>query len=169
MSEVAQHWRTVAGRFTERAEAVPADAWANPSPCAGWTARDIVGHLVGWVPPFLESGAGITIDGIPAVDTDPATAWAHLNHNIQAILDHACGKVAVWAVPRRSSVSTSVLTPTENATAAVIVKASTVGSWRRWLWPSSAGRQGRTPQCHGSTTAAAERDNRPLRCRHVAW
>ena len=87
MSEVAQHWRTVAGRFTERAEAVPADAWANPSPCAGWTARDIVGHLVGWVPPFLESGAGITIDGIPAVDTDPATAWAHLNHNIQAILD----------------------------------------------------------------------------------
>ncbi|MEO5724142.1 MAG: TIGR03086 family metal-binding protein [Ilumatobacteraceae bacterium] len=87
MSDVADHWRIIAHTFTERAQAVPADAWANPSPCDGWTARDIVGHLVEWVPPFLESGSGITIDGIPPVGTDPAAAWTHLNAKIQTILD----------------------------------------------------------------------------------
>lgn len=85
--EAANHWRTIAGTFTERVRAVPIDAWANPSPCHGWTARDVVAHLVEWVPPFVESGAGITIDGIPAIDTDPAAAWAHVDDRIQAILD----------------------------------------------------------------------------------
>jgi uncharacterized protein (TIGR03086 family) len=26
--------------------AVPAEAWANPSPCPGWTARDVVAHMI---------------------------------------------------------------------------------------------------------------------------
>ena len=25
---------------------MPDDAWSNPSPCEGWTARDLVGHLI---------------------------------------------------------------------------------------------------------------------------
>ncbi|WP_460307080.1 TIGR03086 family metal-binding protein [Actinocorallia aurea] len=32
--------------FEEAASAVPADAWGNPSPCAGWTARDVAGHVI---------------------------------------------------------------------------------------------------------------------------
>lgn len=27
-------------------DAVPAEAWADPSPCAGWTARHVVAHLI---------------------------------------------------------------------------------------------------------------------------
>jgi uncharacterized protein (TIGR03083 family) len=26
--------------------AVPADRWEAPSPCAGWTVRDVAGHLI---------------------------------------------------------------------------------------------------------------------------
>ncbi len=87
MSDVADHWRTIAATFTQRAEAVPADAWTNPSPYDGWTARDIVDHLVEWVPPFLESGTGLTIDNIAPVDNDPVAAWIRLDEAIRAILD----------------------------------------------------------------------------------
>ena len=87
MSDVANRWRSIAGTFTQRVGAVPADAWANPSPCDGWAARDVVRHLVEWVPPFLDAGAGVIIDAGPAVDSDPAGAWAHLDDTIQAVLD----------------------------------------------------------------------------------
>ena len=33
-------------------------AWDNPAPCDGWTARDVVDHLVTWVPGFMSSSAG---------------------------------------------------------------------------------------------------------------
>lgn len=88
MTDAAKRWRTIAGTFTERTRAVPEGAWDNPSPCEGWVARDIVRHLIDWVPPFLEAGANISIGGIPSVDDDPATAWANLDGQIQSILDN---------------------------------------------------------------------------------
>jgi uncharacterized protein (TIGR03086 family) len=49
---------------------VPDGAWENPSPCAGWTARDVAGHAIAVVEhvPFR-------LGGPPARDpfTDPAT------------------------------------------------------------------------------------------------
>src|SRR6266550_4748991 len=59
MSEAADRYRAVAEGFTRRARAVPETAWERPAPCDGWVARDVVGHLVEWIPPFLQSGAGI--------------------------------------------------------------------------------------------------------------
>ena len=53
-----ERFRRIAGAFTDRVEQVPAGAWSNPAPCDGWTARDIVGHLVGWVP-YVIGKAGI--------------------------------------------------------------------------------------------------------------
>jgi uncharacterized protein (TIGR03086 family) len=79
-------WRTVAGGFSARADGVPAGGWDAPAPCAGWTARDVVGHLVEWVPPLLDAGAGIHIDGIPPVDDDPAASWHALERALDAIL-----------------------------------------------------------------------------------
>jgi uncharacterized protein (TIGR03083 family) len=29
-----------------RVSATPSDAWSLPSPCEGWTARDVVAHVV---------------------------------------------------------------------------------------------------------------------------
>lgn len=50
MSEISDRYRNVAARFTETARSVPADAWDTPAPCEGWVARDVVRHLVEWVP-----------------------------------------------------------------------------------------------------------------------
>jgi uncharacterized protein (TIGR03086 family) len=85
MTSVADRYRSVAGGFTARADAVV--DWDVPSPCAGWTARDVVGHLVEWFPPFLEQGAGVTLAAGPDVATDPAGAWRTLDHGVQALLD----------------------------------------------------------------------------------
>ena len=82
----SERFRRVAGRFSDRAREVPATAWDNPSPCEGWTARDVVRHLVEWMPDFLIR-AGVTIPPGPTVDADPAAAWAHLAESIQGLLD----------------------------------------------------------------------------------
>jgi uncharacterized protein (TIGR03086 family) len=87
MSEVAERYRKVAAAFTARAQEVPDAAWDDPSPCEGWDARDIVRHMVEWVPPFLQGGAGVTLPTGPSVDDDPVGAWRTLNDGIQALLD----------------------------------------------------------------------------------
>lgn len=84
---VADRYRNVAGRFTARVAEVPADAWDNPAPCEGWVARDVVRHLVEWVPPFLASGSDVTIPNGPSVEADPLGAWTTLSNAIQAVLD----------------------------------------------------------------------------------
>ncbi len=87
MSETSQRWRRISGAFTERVNAVPPNAWSNPAPCEGWVARDVVRHLVEWVPPFLGDGANVAITPGPDVDVDPAGAWGHLNNQILDVLD----------------------------------------------------------------------------------
>lgn len=87
MSEVAERYRRVAGRFTARAKAVPDAAWDLPSPCDGWDARDVVRHMVEWMPPFLHAGAGVALPAGPSVDDDPVGAWGALSGGIQALLD----------------------------------------------------------------------------------
>ena len=87
MSEISERWRKVAGQFTQRVEAVPDDAWDNPAPCEGWVARDVIRHLVEWMPPMFFANVGIDPPTAPSVDDDPAGAWAALNEAIQAALD----------------------------------------------------------------------------------
>jgi uncharacterized protein (TIGR03086 family) len=87
MSEIAERYRKVAGEFTKRARSVPAGAWDNPAPCDGWVARDIVRHMVEWMPPFFLGSVGIEVPKAPTVEDDPAAAWEALNDAIQAALD----------------------------------------------------------------------------------
>jgi uncharacterized protein (TIGR03086 family) len=77
----AEEHRYVAARFAEVANgAAPAD-WAAPSPVASWTARDVVGHLIEWLPGFLGRD-------LPAVDlTDPAAAWRRRAADVQALIE----------------------------------------------------------------------------------
>jgi uncharacterized protein (TIGR03086 family) len=84
---VAARYRTVGGRFTETVRAVPADAWDNAAPCEGWVARDVVRHLVGWVPDLLRVGAGIELPHGPLVDDDPVGAWMTLHDAVRGLLD----------------------------------------------------------------------------------
>jgi uncharacterized protein (TIGR03086 family) len=82
----AERFRRVAGRFTDRAAETPASAWSNPAPCAGGAARDIVRHLVAWVPAGL-GRSGLTFPAGPPVDDDPLGAWTALADALQAALD----------------------------------------------------------------------------------
>jgi uncharacterized protein (TIGR03086 family) len=84
---VAARYRNVAGAFTARVAGVREEAWENPAPADGWVARDIVRHLVNWVPPLLVTGANLTIPHGPSVDVDPLGAWTTLSDAIQAVLD----------------------------------------------------------------------------------
>lgn len=74
MSDVADRFARVTGQFTDRVRAVPAEAWNNPSPCEGWTARDVVGHLTGWIPEFF-GAQGVRFPAVPSVQDDPLAAW----------------------------------------------------------------------------------------------
>jgi len=87
MSEVAERFRNLSAGFTERATAVPPDAWDNPAPCEGWVARDVVRHLVEWLPGFFFERWGIEATPAPSVDDDPVGAWIAVQDAIQAGLD----------------------------------------------------------------------------------
>ena len=74
MSEISERYQRVTSLFTERVRAVPPGAWDNPSPCEGWTARDVVGHLTQWIPGFFGS-QGVEFPAVPSVEDDPVGAW----------------------------------------------------------------------------------------------
>jgi uncharacterized protein (TIGR03086 family) len=74
MSDIAERYERVTAQFTDRVRAVPEDAWDNPSPCEGWTARDVVGHLTEWIPAFFGS-QGVKFPPVPSVADDPVGAW----------------------------------------------------------------------------------------------
>src|SRR3954451_19679443 len=74
MSKIAERYERITAQFTDRVRAVPEDGWNNPSPCEGWTARDVVGHLTQWIPAFF-GAQGVDFPAVPSVDDDPVGAW----------------------------------------------------------------------------------------------
>jgi uncharacterized protein (TIGR03086 family) len=89
MSEPADRYRKVSGAFTWRVESVADDAWELPAPCEGWVARDVVGHLVEWLPAFFFGTFDLDHPPVPSVDRDPVAAWTVVNDTIQRGLDDA--------------------------------------------------------------------------------
>lgn len=84
MSDIFERYARIAGIFSDRVHAVPSQAWDNPSPCEHWTARDVVGHLIGWIQPFFSS-QGVEFPAVPSVDDNPAGAW----DVVQAVIANA--------------------------------------------------------------------------------
>ena len=83
----AEDHRQVAGAFTKTVEGTAAEAWDAPAPVEGWLARDVVRHLVEWLPAFLERSTGIGLPAGPSVDDDPVGAWRTHTDGVQALLD----------------------------------------------------------------------------------
>ncbi len=86
MSEIAERFRRRAASFTERVEAVPADRWDSPSPCEGWTALDVVRHMVGNVDMFFGLVGRERSPG-PDVADAPAAVWGVARDAMQVGLD----------------------------------------------------------------------------------
>ncbi len=75
MSEFADRYERVAQRFTEMVDGVRPGGWDSSSPCDGWTARDVVGHVTGWASESLLEVWEVARSDIPSVSSDPAGAW----------------------------------------------------------------------------------------------
>jgi uncharacterized protein (TIGR03086 family) len=112
MTEIGERFAKVAAGFTARVEAVPADRWDRPAPCEGWVARDVVRHLVEWLPGpgYLLGTFGVDTGPIPSVDEDPAAAWAVVRDAIQRALDDpaVAGRVEDCGPPGHQSLEGAV-------------------------------------------------------------
>lgn len=83
MDEAERH-RAIASTFTERVGGTR--DWDVPTPVAEWTARDVVGHLTGWLPGLLGT-IGVRLEPGPPAATDPVGAWRAQADAVQALLD----------------------------------------------------------------------------------
>lgn len=85
METPADRYRRRADELEATAEAVPPDRWEAPSPCAGWTARDVLGHVVDMHAVVLRPVEGAPVDA-PAVEADPVGALRAHRAAVEAVL-----------------------------------------------------------------------------------
>lgn len=86
MTEIASRYRRLAAEFTRHVAAVPTQRWDDPSPCAEWTARDVLRHVHDshrHVPEY----AGLSLDLSASIDDRPLDAWVEARDAMQALLD----------------------------------------------------------------------------------
>jgi uncharacterized protein (TIGR03086 family) len=81
----AERHRQIASTFTDRVRQVK--DWDAATPVPEWTARDVVRHLVEWLPGFLAAGSDVQPQSGPDVDDDPAARWGAHCDWVQALLD----------------------------------------------------------------------------------
>lgn len=84
MTTPASSHRDIAAIFSARVEGVR--DWDAPAPVEGWTARDVVDHLVTWLPGFL-AGGGVALPSVPSIADDPVAAWRAHADAVQALLE----------------------------------------------------------------------------------
>ncbi len=85
MNETATSYATVNRPLTAVLDALPAGAWREPSPCEGWSAADVVAHLVETQRDFLGQ-RGVDLGTAPDVAADPAAAWRDHAKRVQEAL-----------------------------------------------------------------------------------
>jgi uncharacterized protein (TIGR03086 family) len=86
MESTSDRYRRLAAAFATTVAAVPAGAWANPTSCGDWSARELVRHVVDSQNLFLGLVGKPPVEA-PSVDDEPVAAWATMSSAIQADLD----------------------------------------------------------------------------------
>jgi uncharacterized protein (TIGR03086 family) len=91
MSSGVDRYRTALRGFGETVRRARPDRWDRPSPCPGWTARDVLDHVIGAQGALL----GMLGDDRPLpAPTDPVLAWA-------AVEDRVLAAIAAPDLPQR--------------------------------------------------------------------
>jgi uncharacterized protein (TIGR03086 family) len=93
--------RLIADEFARRVHG--ADDWSAPAPVPGWVARDVVAHLVEWLPGFVTGGCDITWPTLPSASEDPVAAWDAHQRAVQALLDDPTTAAADFTNPPTGS------------------------------------------------------------------
>lgn len=89
MTRTAQQYEAPLHPLTAVVEAVRPDGWDAPSPCPGWTARDVVRHLIDTQRELL-GGHGVDLGDAADLESDPAGAWHdHTTQVLAALADDA--------------------------------------------------------------------------------
>jgi uncharacterized protein (TIGR03086 family) len=92
--EPAERHRRHAGAFSGLVR--DTKDWDAPAPVAGWRARDVVDHLVGWLPGLL-AGDGVVLDtGAAGTTADPAASWQRHCDAVQALLDDPATRIRTF-------------------------------------------------------------------------
>ena len=84
MTEVHERYRVVSSGFDAAVGAVSPDRWDAQSPCEGWTARDVVAHVVDGHRSVIESVRGGGMEPLSG-DEDPRRAWQEVARAIDEI------------------------------------------------------------------------------------
>lgn len=92
--------RPVAARFEAVAAGFSAEVhrvhdWSAATPCEGWSARDIVNHLLTWYPANLRN-AGIDLTFPADLQADPAGAWFEFVSAVRDLLNDPVRAEAVF-------------------------------------------------------------------------
>jgi len=85
MNPTATAYEAADAPLTAVLDALPGGAWGEPSPCEGWSAADVVAHLVETQRDFLGQ-RGLELGTAPDVAADPAAAWRDHAKRVQAAL-----------------------------------------------------------------------------------
>jgi uncharacterized protein (TIGR03086 family) len=83
-SEVAGRYARVADGFEARLARIPDDAWSAPTPCADWSVRDLVGHVISVHRHVIGGMVGDL--AAPATDADLMAAWRAATADVRSSL-----------------------------------------------------------------------------------
>ena len=87
MTDTATKYETALRPLTAVVDAMPPQAWDAPSPCEGWSARDVVAHLIATQRETL-TGHGVDLGHSPDLTAGPAAAWTgHSRRVLDALAD----------------------------------------------------------------------------------
>lgn len=86
MGEIAERYRRRADAFEQKVAAVQPEQWGNQSPCALWTALDVVDHIVG-MHGYMLMPVGRALDPELSVVVDPLAAFRSARKAVEALLD----------------------------------------------------------------------------------
>jgi uncharacterized protein (TIGR03086 family) len=84
---LADRYRTRADAFEALIEGTPPDRWSSPSPCDGWTARDVVAHVVDFSAHVLRETARVSSAPSFADYEDPAAAFRGIRTVVAQVLE----------------------------------------------------------------------------------
>lgn len=86
MSEATERYLRNAGGFDSTMTAGTPTDWSAPSPCSDWTARDVVGHVVGNHRWLAATVRGVEPRGM-GDDEDPGVAWRDAYDEILTLVE----------------------------------------------------------------------------------
>jgi uncharacterized protein (TIGR03086 family) len=100
-ADPARRHRLIADGFSELVHG--SRDWSAAAPVPGWAARDVVAHLVEWLPGFVAAGGDVRLPPVPSPADDPVAAWDAHRRAVQDVLEDPSAAGAEFTNPHTGS------------------------------------------------------------------